>query len=234
MKIFWKIVIVLIICVPIFICWRTLQTVWEEPDDLGSGDYVSDDYYNDYEDNTNNNSGDVLGSGNSTDNSNTVTASNLGDGVEYDITGLNPISKVYENAEVSISLANVYKSHDVNSEVVGKLEKGTSITVQNYDNGWSTITNYTVSGWMKTDNIKLPNENDTTMTLNPTGEDTRVGTVKVDDALNVRESASTTANVITTLNNGTTVTILEEKDGWYNIKWSTTTGWVKADYVTVN
>ena len=160
------------------------------------------------------------------------TASNLGDGVEYDVTGINIISKVYENAEVAISLANVYKDHDESSEVLGKLEKGSLITIQKYDNGWSTVTNYTLSGWMKTENIKLP-ETSNSMTLTTSG-DSRTGTVKVSDSLNMRESASTTAKIIKSLTNGTTVTILDSSNGWYKIKVGDTTGWVKSDYITQN
>ena len=234
MKIIWKVVIVLVIIVPIFYCYKTLQTVWEDPEDYtSSGESQNDDNDDIYKSDSGeainkNESGEKTSSG-----ENLVYNSELGAGVEYDVTGLKQISKVYENAEVSISVANVYKEHNENSEVVGKLEKGSRITVQNYDNGWSTVTNYTLSGWMKTSNIKLPDEG-VNMTINPDGGDIKQGTVKVDDALNVRESASTTAKVLTTLNNGTTVTILEENDGWYKIKWSTITGWVKADYITVN
>lgn len=227
MKIVWRIIIVLIIAVPIFMCWKTLQTVWEEPDNLTySGDSNSSSEL----------SGDLHKVEDLINNEEKkVTASNLGDGVEYDVTGINIISKVYENAEVAISLANIYEEHDENSKVVAKLEKGSLITVQNYDNGWSTVTNYTSSGWMKTENIKLPSDDNSSMTLTPsTGNDTKTGTVKVSDSLNVRASASKTANIIGSLSNGTVVTILETTTGWYKIKVNNLTGWVSSDYVTVN
>lgn len=222
MKIFWKIVIVAIIVVPIIVCWKTLQTVWDEDELDTSGDAYS------YR------SGEQLQKIENliTEEDNKVTASNLGDGVEYDVTGINIISKVYENAEVAISLANVYKDHDESSEVLGKLEKGSLITIQKYDNGWSTVTNYTLSGWMKTENIKLP-ETENNMSLTTSG-DTRTGTVKVSDSLNMRESASTTAKILKGLSNGTTVTILETSNGWYKIKVDGTTGWVKSDYIKEN
>lgn len=222
MKIFWKIVIVAIIVVPIIVCWKTLQTVWDEDELDTSGDAYS------YR------SGEQLQKIENliTEEDNKVTASNLGDGVEYDVTGINIISKVYENAEVAISLANVYKDHDESSEVLGKLEKGSLITIQKYDNGWSTVTNYTLSGWMKTENIKLP-ETENNMSLTTSG-DTRTGTVKVSDSLNMRESASTTAKILKGLPNGTTVTILETSNGWYKIKVDGTTGWVKSDYIKEN
>lgn len=221
MKIFWRLVVVLIIAVPIFICWKSLQTVWQEDDLAYSGEKIDTQK-----------SGDLQQIQQYIDDEEKkVTASNLGDGVEYDITGINIASKVYENAEVAISLANVYKDHDETSEVLGKLEKGSLITIQKYDNGWSTVTNYTLSGWMKTENIKLPEDSDN-MTLAQPG-DNKTGTVNVSDSLNMRESASTTAKVIKSLSNGTVVTILETKDGWHKVKVGDVTGWVSADYVKV-
>lgn len=221
MKIFWRLIVVLIIAVPIFICWKSLQTVWQEDDLTYSGEKIDTQK-----------SGDLQQIQQYIDDEEKkVTASNLGDGVEYDITGINIASKVYENAEVAISLANVYKDHDETSEVLGKLEKGSLITIQKYDNGWSTVTNYTLSGWMKTENIKLPEDSDN-MTLAQPG-DNKTGTVNVSDSLNMRESASTAAKVIKSLSNGTVVTILETKDGWYKVKVGDVTGWVSADYVKV-
>lgn len=230
MKIVTKVLIVLVIAVPIFMCWKTLQTVWDEPE--GKSGTVS----------TNTESKDTeKSSGNLKDMENLindeekkVTASNLGDGVNYDVTGINIISKVYENAEVAISIANIYEEHDEKSKVVGKLEKGSQITVQNYDNGWSTVTNYKYSGWMKTENIKLPSDNDNNMVINQAPEGTKMGTVKVSDSLNIRKEASKTAEVIGSLTNGTTVSILDDSTkGWYKIQFNNITGWVSSDYVTV-
>ncbi len=228
MKIVWKILLVLIIIVPIFMCWKTLQTVWEEPDEpvvSDSGDDFSDSQLF---------SGDLEDVKNKIDDeANKITASNLGDGVVYDITGTSPISKVYENAEVSISLANVYENHDETSTVLGKLEKGSLITIQSYDNGWSTVTNYTLSGWMKTENIKLPST-DNNMTLEKPVEEGSKGTVKVSDGLRVRESNNTSAKVLTSLTNGQEVEILETSNGWYKVKANGVTGWVSSDYVVIN
>ena len=224
MKIVWKIVIVLVIALPIIYCWKALQTVWQEDEFANiSGDLNNDILF----------SGDLEHMKDMiNDEEEKVTADNLGDGIEYDITGLNIISKVYENAEVSVSLANVYKDHNESSEVLGKLEKGSLITIQNYDNGWSTVTNYTLSGWMKTVNIKLP-ETDSNMTL-VTNENQKIGTVKVSDSLNLRESANRTATVLKSLTNGTKVIILETANGWHKVRVDGVTGFVSADYITID
>lgn len=54
------------------------------------------------------------------------------------------------------------------------------------------------------------------------------------DALNVRETPSTSANVLSELYANDQVTILETSDGWYKITNGNTTGWVKADYVSAS
>ena len=228
MKIVVKVLIVLIIAVPIFMCWKTLQTVWNEPENdtsvvsTNNGNTATSGDLKDVEELINNEE-------------KKVTASNLGDGKEYDVTGINIISKVYENAEVAISIANIYEEHDETSKIVGKLEKGSQITVQNYDNGWSTVTNYTYSGWMKTENIKLPTEGSNMVITQNLEEGTKLGTVNAQDGLNVRASASKTAEIIASLENGASITIIDDSStaGWYKIKVNNTTGWVSSDYVKV-
>jgi len=228
-KVAVRIIIILIIAVPVFMCWKTLQTVWNE-DTENTDNPVSTDTQNQTNSEEIKNVESLIN-----DEEKKVTASNLGDGVNYDVTGINIISKVYENAEVAISIANIYEEHDETSKIVGKLEKGSHITVQNYDNGWSTVTNYTYSGWMKTENIKLPPE-DTNMVIDQTSPEpgTKQGVVKVQDGLNVRASASTSASIITSLTNGATVTIVDDStEGWYKIKIGSSTGWVKSDFITL-
>ncbi len=227
MKIVVRILIVLIIAIPIFLCWKTLQTVWEEPDGSTTSSKSETSELSDLD-----KAKELI---TKEENKATATASNLGDGVVYNVSGINIISKVYENAEVAIGVANIYEEHDEKSKIVGKLEKGSNITVQNYDNGWSTVTNYTYSGWMKTENIKLPTE-ENNMVISQTPEESgKQGTVKVEDGLNVRASASTTANVIASLKNGDVITIIDDTStsGWYQIKTGGITGWVKSDYVVV-
>ena len=228
MKIVTKLIIVLIIAVPIYMCWKTLQTVWDEPE--AKSDVVSTNT-----EKTSDSSGNLKDMEKLiNDEENKVTASNLGDGVHYDVTGINIISKVYENAEVAISIANIYEEHDEKSKIIGKLEKGSQITVQNYDNGWSTVTNYKYSGWMKTENIKLPTETTNMVITQDSSEAIKMGTVKVTDGLRIRESASTSAKVVDYLDNGTTVSILDDSvSGWYQIRFNNVTGWVSSDYVTV-
>ena len=50
------------------------------------------------------------------------------------------------------------------------------------------------------------------------------------DVINVRQDASTTADVIATLSKGTLCEYLEEKGDWYKIKYKNYTGYVSKEY----
>lgn len=59
--------------------------------------------------------------------------------------------------------------------------------------------------------------------------------VTVDDSLNVRESASTEANILGSVNDGDELALLSEteQNGWYQVSYNGGTGYVFAEYVKV-
>ena len=59
----------------------------------------------------------------------------------------------------------------------------------------------------------------------------RTGTVKAPTGLVLRETASKTANPITTVSNNETVEILEENGEWYKVKYGNYEGYMFAEYV---
>ena len=153
-------------------------------------------------------------------------------GEKYISTIGNPVGKIVMGGEINISVANVYLEADETSEVVDTITKHSIVTSQAYPGGWSRIKSDNVSGWMKTDHITLPEDSGDVNIGSVIG---RIGTVNV-DSLNVREKASTNAKKITSLIDGTDVTILAiSEDGeWYQVKInSKTQGWVAKKYLTI-
>lgn len=217
MKIFSKLILIAIIVVPIILCVTTLNKVWSEDDyndsinaglqGNGSGDLVV--IIDDFTENVEEVSGEMAGE-------------------QYVSTIGSPISKIYTDAEVSISVANVYADSKETSEIVGTLEKYTVVTAQKYPEGWSRVTNNTVAGWMRTENITFP-EGTTTLV----SDSVKVGKIKADPYLNVRASANSSAEIITRIPNGTEITIKEEKTGWYKVTYASATGWVSSAYVEI-
>jgi len=63
--------------------------------------------------------------------------------------------------------------------------------------------------------------------------DGQIGTVTA-DTLNVRESASTTAPVVTQISKYGQVVVIDSTDGWYKVSFGDTVGWVSADYLSVS
>lgn len=63
-------------------------------------------------------------------------------------------------------------------------------------------------------------------------EGNKVGTVTA-SALNVRETPSTSAQILTKLYSDEQVSVIDSGDGWYKISVNDITGWVKADYLSV-
>ena len=53
----------------------------------------------------------------------------------------------------------------------------------------------------------------------------------VDDDVNLRKKANTQSDILITLSSGTTVSILDKKDGWYQVNYNGQKGYMSADYV---
>ena len=85
---------------------------------------------------------------------------------------------------------------------------------------------------MRTENISFP----TGGTLDTTGKDSnaKTGKVTAKPYLNMRASANTSAKIITTIPEGTTVTIKESTNGWYKVTYASSTGWVSSSYVKLD
>ncbi len=72
------------------------------------------------------------------------------------------------------------------------------------------------------------------MTTTNNSTDTRVvrhGTVKCDTSLRVRRTASTSAETLGTIRNGTQVVIVETLSGWYKIEYNNGYGYVSSDFI---
>ena len=56
--------------------------------------------------------------------------------------------------------------------------------------------------------------------------------IVADDGVNLRKKASTSSNILTTLDKGTSVSILAKKGDWYQVSYNGKKGYMSADYVT--
>ena len=129
----------------------------------------------------------------------------------------------------------------INAETLQTLTKDTIVTVDDEANGWAFISTDLVSGWIRADKLTAEeaNQTSTEQTNNtepaeqtPATTEPQTGYISA-SSVNVRASASTSANVVTTLTRNTEVTIEGEENGWTRITTSTgVSGYVSSEYIS--
>lgn len=225
MKFMGKFLLFLVIVVPIVVCVITLNNIWDDD---------SEDLLYGVDDATEKGSLAQSGeNGNDNEVSNTIEEKTytMGD-EEFKSSIGEPTSKIIENATINISVANIYLNPDETSEILDTITKHTIVTTQSFPNGWSRIKSATTaSGWVKTENITLPEDAGRVLVGTLVG---KTGVVNV-SSLNVRASASTAAKIKNTLTENTEVKILETSgdSNWYKVQWNSLEGWVSSKYITI-
>ena len=147
-------------------------------------------------------------------------------------------------AKVNASSVNVRSGAGTNNGVVATLALNTSLTVVGEEKDGNGTTWYKVKydggeGYMHSDYVTISDDNNNNNNNNGgTTTEPRTGTVN-GDYVNVRTGAGTDNSRVTSLSNGTAVTIVGvEKDGsgatWYKINYAGGSGYMHSDYITVN
>ncbi|MBQ9280465.1 MAG: SH3 domain-containing protein [Clostridia bacterium] len=228
MKNLGRLLLIAVFVLPIVVCIMVLRNIWSDDDkDIkkpsnGVSVSISDPVYT---------SGDEIFSGDGIITNSSGETYQMGSETYTTNIG-NPISKLYTDAKISAALANVYLEANENSEIVGKLERPTTVTAQKFPQGWSRVsgtdaTGMNVSGWVKTSNVSFPSDSNADLNTTVAGG---TGTV-IADALNLRINPSMNATVLTTIPGGTVLTIKESSNGWHKVTYNNVTGWVSASYV---
>ncbi len=108
-----------------------------------------------------------------------------------------------QTGKVTGSVINIRSGPSTNNEIVGNLYQDTEVNILTQQNGWYQISYGKVSGWVSADYIEAKQ----TRTVKITGE-----------VVNLRASASTSSAIVTKLNQGTVVTLLDIEGEWYKVK----------------
>lgn len=118
---------------------------------------------------------------------------------------------------------NVRSSDSENADKLGKVSGGTQVEVQEQlANGWSRIDYNGQDGYIKSEYLRLSESVDGVEVI---------GQVTAATNINVRVSASETAERLGILAGGETVDLLERADGWCKINYNGKVGYVKEEYV---
>ena len=138
-----------------------------------------------------------------------------------------------ENPYANVAIAkvneylNIRAEANKDSEVLGKLYSNGAATVLETLDGWYKITSGSVTGYVAADYVVVGDE------ATCKAASSRVGKITA-ASLKLRKEASTESGVHTLIAEGESVTVIDESiEGWYKIKYKSYTGYVSADYVTV-
>lgn len=153
---------------------------------------------------------------------------------------------LYPQTKTVKSDLKIYIIPSITANVIGSIEQSKTITVNYVLNDWSNITYENTVGWVRNyyiDNESVANNNEVseeelTTEQNNNAEKTeatyeaRKGYIDVTSSANVRESASTSANVITTLTRNTEVNVVGEEGDFYKIEYQNYTGYIAKSLVS--
>lgn len=139
---------------------------------------------------------------------------------------------------------NVRSSDSETADKLGKVDAGTTLTrYETKENGWSRIDYNGTEAYIKTEFLAVVNgensdtqneettaQNETTTAQNDV--ETVAGKIVVLETVNVRKSASETADRIGTAYQGEYYDlVMEQADGWTKIKFNGQVGYVKSEFV---
>ncbi|MBQ3145512.1 MAG: SH3 domain-containing protein [Clostridia bacterium] len=162
--------------------------------------------------------------------------------------------KVYpQNIKLKTNV-KIYIIPSITSKVILNSEADKEITINYELNDWVNVTYNNIQGWVRKYyiNVEVPNEqvtenaqennnekpdkeenNTTTEEQNNTvAVQNKRAYIDVSVSANIRETASTSASIITTLTRNTGVTIIGEEGDFYKIKYQDITGYVAKSLVS--
>lgn len=132
----------------------------------------------------------------------------------------------------------VYILPSVTASIINNIEAGKTIKINKELNEWVNITFENKSGWVRKtlveNAVTLQEQEETQEEVTQTEEpkqnettfETKKGYINADMSVNVRETASTSATVLITLNPNTQVTVVGEENDFYKIEYKEYTGYV--------
>ena len=125
---------------------------------------------------------------------------------------------------VDTAILNIRSGPGTNYSNIGQLSRGSEIAIVKAENQWLQIRLPQGLGWVSSEYIKLLTE--------PAKEAQTSGVIN-SNQVNIRKEANTESAVLTQLNKGQLVDVVEKKGEWYKIKTGSTEGWVAGFLITI-
>ncbi len=133
-----------------------------------------------------------------------------------------PAENVIQYATASTTV-NVRSSDSEQADKLGKVTEGTRLQILEQKlNGWTKVGYDGKEGYIKSEYLRVTES---------VGDLQSIGTVTATTNINVRASASETAQKLGVIIGGESVELYAKENGWCKINYSGQVGYVKADYV---
>ncbi|WP_078579007.1 N-acetylmuramoyl-L-alanine amidase [Salipaludibacillus agaradhaerens] len=138
--------------------------------------------------------------------------------------------------KVSVDNLHVRDSASIEGQIISHLSRGTLIELGTFSNGWYQVSIGTTRGYIDGSYIELQDDSSNkggSVPDSTSNEAEPLGSGKVTaTSLNVRSSASTEADIIDSLSRGTTIELLSESNGWYEVETEKGNGYIHGSYVS--
>lgn len=130
------------------------------------------------------------------------------------------------------SSLNIREEANTESEVVGKLYRGSGADVIEKGDEWSKIVSGEIEGYVKNEYCLFEEEAE-----EQAEEICDIHATATEDGIRIRSEANTDSTILTVLSEGQSVTVSETEeetvDGWVQVEYKDTVAYVSADYVDV-
>lgn len=127
---------------------------------------------------------------------------------------------------ITADVLNIRSNHNTSSNIIGKINFNTKVSILEIANGWYKIKYNNTTGWISGEYVKL-DSNSNTVQASKTG-------IVTATALNVRSAGNTSSRIIGSLSKNAKVQIISTSNGWHKIKYNNTTGFVSAEYINTS
>lgn len=135
-----------------------------------------------------------------------------------------------DTAAVNVDTLNIRKEPTTTGAIVGKLTKGTSVTIISTKNNWAEVSYLSVKGWVNKKYLSSKNEVKEKTTAKKIANNIK-GTVTA-SSLSVRAEPASNSKAVGTVSKGQSFSILEESNNWMKIEYqSGKFGWVAGWYL---
>ena len=160
-----------------------------------------------------------------------ITSDTLYAGVEEnDAPTVTEAVNPYANIAIATNIneyLNIRAEANLDSAILGKLYKNGAATVLETVGEWYKVTSGNVTGYIRAQYVTVGDE----ATCLAAAQ--RIGTVTT-SSLRLRKEASTESGVRTLVSGGNKVTVLDESiPGWLKVQYKSYTGYLSAEYVSV-